>query len=347
MSESQLVAAESNVLPRTGHTTEASVAPTYVVPDAVLALADRPLDPRRRIHPGRWITSAVVIALVAWLAVKLGTNPKLGWSAFAQFFASRIMLDGLIVTLELTFVGQLVATVVGVVLAACGESRNPVLTAFARGYVWFFRSVPLIVQILTWYNLAIVFPVLAIGVPFTSLHLQGSTNAIITPFLAAVLALGLHEAAYMAEIVRAGIAAVPRGQLLAASSIGLTRRQTLRRIVLPQTLRVVIPPTGNQLIGLLKACALVSVIGGDELLTTAQRIYAVNYKTIALLLVVSTWYLILTSVLSVGQHYLERWVDRDMRGGNRGEGSSVPSLGLRLRRNLNPLSFGRGEDSEL
>jgi polar amino acid transport system permease protein len=164
-------------------------------------------------------------------------------------------------------------------------------------------------------------------------NVSGATNTIITATLAAILALGLHEAAYMAEIVRAGILAVPRGQVDAALSIGMTRRRAMRRIVLPQTLRVVVPPTGNQFIGLLKASALVAVIGGNDLLTRTQQIYSVNFKIIALLTVASLWYLALTSVATIGQHYLEAWLERDQIGGDRPDRPHRGFAG-RLRHNL-------------
>jgi polar amino acid transport system permease protein len=213
------------------------------------------------------------------------------------------------------------------------HSQNPVFSRLSWLYINVFRGGPLIVQILAWYNLALAFPNLAIGVPFTSWHLNGNTNQIISPFLAGVLALGLAEAAYMAEIVRAGIVAVPRGQIDAALSIGLTRHEAMRRIVLPQTLRVVVPPTGNQFIGLLKASALVSVIGGNDLLTRAQQIYSVNFYVVAPLIVASIWYLVLTTLATIGQHYFEQWLDRDRVGGDR-EIAGTGSLLGRLRRNI-------------
>jgi len=280
-------------------------------------LASRPPDVQRRHHPGRWVATAGVLGFLAWLAKTLAANQLIGWHAVGRFMFSPAILHGLLGTLELTGVSMVLAIVLGFILAALGASPNPVLSWFVRGYVWVFRGVPLIVQILAWYNLALVFPVLAIGVPFSSWHVQGSTNAVITPFLASILALGLHEAAYMTEIVRAGLVAVPAGQAEAALSVGLTRRQALRAVVLPQTLRVIVPPTGNQLVGLLKASALVSVIGGVELLTTAQRIYSVNFEVMALLIVASVWYLLVISVLTVGQHFLERRLNRDKIGGDR------------------------------
>ena len=289
-------------------------------------LASSPLRPRRRLHPGQWVASIVVIGFAAWLIRTLAANRLIGWSSVGHFLFSGAIARGLLGTLELTAVSMALAIALGFVLAALGASANPVLVSFVRFYVWVFRGVPLIVQILAWYNLALVFPVLAVGLPFSTWHLQGPTNTLITPFLAAILALGLHEAAYMAEIVRAGLVAVPHGQTEAALSVGLTRRQAIRTVVLPQTLRVIVPPTGNQLIGLLKASALVSVIGGVELLTTAQRIYSVNFQVMALLIVASVWYLVVVSLLTVGQHFLERRLNRDRLGGDRLAGAA-PDLG--------------------
>ncbi len=286
-------------------------------------LARRPLQPRRRLHPGQWLASVVVIGFAAWLIRTLAANKLIGWSSVGHFLFSGAILHGLLGTLELTVVSMALAIALGFVLAALGACANPVLVSFVRFYVWVFRGVPLIVQILAWYNLALVFPVLALGVPFSTWHLQGPTNTLITPFLAAILALGLHEAAYMAEIVRAGLVPVPHGQTEAALSVGLTRRQAIRTVVLPQTLRVIVPPTSNQLVGLLKASALVSVIGGVELLTTAQRIYSVNFQVMALLIVASVWYLIVVSLLTVGQHFLERRLNRDRIGGDRSASSEL------------------------
>jgi polar amino acid transport system permease protein len=300
-----------------------TTAPTGPIDAQVRALARKPLKTRPRLHPGQWVAGIIVIAFVAWLVKTLAGNRLIGWSTVRHYQFSADILHGLLGTLELTAVSMAVAIVLGFILAALGASANPVLVWFVRTYVWFFRGVPLIVQILAWYNMALVFPVLAIGLPFTTWHVQGSTDSLVTPFLAAILALGLHEAAYMAEIVRAGLVAVPQGQTEAALSVGLTRRQAIRTVVLPQTLRVIVPPTGNQLVGLLKATSLVLVIGGVELLTTAQRIYSVNFEVMALLIVASIWYLIVVSLLTVGQHFLERRLNRDRIGGDRSVRSSV------------------------
>jgi polar amino acid transport system permease protein len=301
-------------------------------------LAQQDLPKRKRRHPLQWILTLLVVLIAAFLIRSLATNSKIGWSSVGHYFFSDAILSGLLITLALSVAGQVLAIVLGVVLAAMRQSKHALPSRLAWLYINVFRGVPLIVQILVWFNLALAFPHLAIGIPFTSWHVQGSTNQIISPFLAGVLALGLAEAAYMAEIMRAGILAVPKGQIDAALSIGLTRRKTMRRIVLPQTLRVVIPPTGNQFIGLLKASALVSVIGGDDLLTRAQQIYSVNFEIVGLLIVASLWYLILTTVATIGQHYLERSLDRDQRGGDR-EPTSGASWKSRLVKNLSPGSL--------
>jgi polar amino acid transport system permease protein len=299
-------------------------------------LAQLDLPKQKRRHPGQWIATAIVLFVAGMLIHSLATNSKIGWGSVGHFLFSHAILSGLVVTLEFTIAGQVLAIILGFVLAAMRQSENLVLSRLSWLYLNVFRSVPLLVQILIWYNLALAFPHLAIGVPFLSWHVQGNTNHLITPFLASVLALGLSEAAYMAEIVRAGIVAVPRGQVDAALSIGLTRRETMRRIVIPQTFRVVIPPTGNQFIGMLKASSLVSVIGAGDLLTRAQDIYSVNYQVVALLIVASVWYLVLTTIATIGQHYLEQRLDRDQLGGERSE-SSTRSLKARIGSNL---SFG-------
>jgi polar amino acid transport system permease protein len=309
-----------------------AVAPAPLDRRARLELASQDLPKHRRRRPGQWISTLVLLFLAAFLTRSLVGNPKIGWGAVGHFLFAKAILSGLSITLELTVCGQALAIALGFVLAAMRQSHNPVLSWVSWVYINVFRGVPLIVQILVWFNLALAFPQLAIGVPFSPWHIQGNTNSIISPLLAGILALGLAEAAYMAEIVRAGIVAVPRGQLDAALSIGLTRREAMRRIVLPQTLRVVIPPTGNQFIGLLKASALVSVIGGDDLLTRAQQIYSVNFEIVGLLIVASIWYLVLTTVATIGQHYLERSLDRERLGGDRQIASE--SIRRRLAKNL-------------
>jgi polar amino acid transport system permease protein len=262
-------------------------------------------------HPGRWITAAVVAFLVVVVVHSVATNPRFGWGTVGDYLFSSRILHGLLVTLELTVVAMAIGIVLGVVLAVMRLSPNPLVAGTSGFYIWFFRGTPVLVQILFWSFISALYPRISLGIPFGGPEfVHGSANSIITPFLAAILALGLNEGAYMAEIVRAGIISVDEGQTDAASALGMTRLQTMRRIVLPQAMRVIIPPTGNETISMLKTTSLVSVIAYPELLYSAQLIYAVNYLQIPLLLTVCIWYLFVTSVLSIGQYYIERHFGR-------------------------------------
>jgi polar amino acid transport system permease protein len=210
---------------------------------------------------------------------------------------------------------MVVGVALGVAAAVMQLSDSPVLRGAAGLYTWFFRGTPLLVQLIFWFNIGLVFPVIGIGVPFGGpMLVEWQANALITPFVAAALGLTINEGAYMAEIVRAGIRSVDPGQREAAEALGMSHRQILRRVVLPQAMRVIIPPTGNQFISMLKTTSMVSVIAGAELLTVAQRIYLGNFEVIALLVVASIWYVVLTSVASVGQHFLEKRFSRGEAG---------------------------------
>jgi polar amino acid transport system permease protein len=189
-------------------------------------------------------------------------------------------------------------------------SLNPLVSSASWLYIWFFRGTPVLVQILFWFNVAALYPSFSIGIPFGPQFAEVDLTTLITPFVAGMLALGLNEGAYMAEIVRAGIISVDEGQTEAAQSLGMGRLLTMRRIVLPQAMRVIIPPTGNETISMLKTTSLVSAIAVTDLLYTTQIIYARTYQTIPLLIVASIWYLIVTTVLSIGQYYLERHFGR-------------------------------------
>lgn len=257
-------------------------------------------------HPGRWVAAVVVLVLAAMLVHSLITNPRFEWPVVGQWFLSDRILSGLLNTLELTAISMVIGIVLGALLAIMRLSSNPLLSGVAWLYIWFFRGVPLFVQLLFWGFISALYPKLSIGVPFGPAFFTFSANDIITAFGAAILGLGLNEAAYMAEIVRAGIQVVDQGQSEAAAALGMSRTLTLRRIVLPQAMRAIVPPTGNQTISMLKTSSLVSVLAFPELLYAAQLIYSDNYKTIPLLITASIWYLIVTSVLTVGQFFLER-----------------------------------------
>jgi polar amino acid transport system permease protein len=261
-------------------------------------------------RPGRWVAAAIVLVLAAALIRSVITSPGFQWRVVGEYLFDHRILEGLVVTLELTVIAMAIGIVFGVVLAVMRLSPNPLLSRASWLYIFFFRGTPVLVQLLFWYNISALYPKLSLGIPFGPAFVHPDANTLITAFRAAVLGLGLNEGAYMAEIVRAGIISVDDGQTDAAQSLGMTRVQTLRRIVLPQAMRVIIPPTGNETISMLKTTSLASVITVTELLYAAQLIYSVNFKPIPLLITVSIWYLVCTSILYVGQYYLERHYGR-------------------------------------
>jgi polar amino acid transport system permease protein len=255
------------------------------------------------------VAAALILLLGVSLIHSVATNKQIEWHVVGHFLFDHRILEGVVVTLELTASAMALGVVLGVLLAVMRLSPNPLVSGTSWLYVWFFRATPVLVQILFWYNIAAIYPSVSLGIPFVGVEfVHGSANAVITTFVAALLGLGLNEGAYMAEIVRAGIISVGEGQTEAAQSLGMSRLQIMRRIVLPQAMRVIIPPTGNETISMLKTSSLASVIAltPPELLLAAENIYAVNFKPIQLLIVASIWYAAMTSVLYVGQYYLER-----------------------------------------
>jgi polar amino acid transport system permease protein len=264
-------------------------------------------------HVGRWIVAALVAVIAVALINSVVTNPRFEWGVVGDYLFDHRVLDGIKVTLELTVLAMAIGIVGGVILALMRLSPNPLLSGGSGSYIWFFRGTPVLVQIVFWFYIAALYPTIDLGIPFGPSFIHLNANDLITRFLAATLALGLNEAAYMSEIVRAGIISVDEGQVDAAQALGMTRLQTMRRIVLPQAMRVIVPPTGNETIAMLKTTSLVYIIALSELFYTVTLIYAANYKTIPLLLVASIWYLAMTSVLTVGQYYIERYYGRGAR----------------------------------
>lgn len=265
-------------------------------------------------RPGRIVGIALVLLVSALILATLITNPRFQWDVvFGYLFNDRIM-RGLAMTLMLTVVAMAIGLVLGVLLAVMRVSDSWVLNRSAGFYLWFFRGTPVLVQLVFWYNLGYLFPTLDLGVPFLEPLYSLPTNDVVTPLTAAILGLGLNEAAYLAEIIRAGIISIPQGQHEAATSIGMTRRQAMRRVVLPQAMRVIVPPTGNETIGMLKTTSMVSVIALSDLMYSAQSIYSRTFEVIPLLITVSIWYLALTSVLSYGQSHIERYFGRGEQG---------------------------------
>ncbi len=285
-------------------------------------------------HPGRTASAIVVLLLAFGLGWSLLTNPGFGWPTVLHYLFNQKILDGLKTTLILTFSAESLGIVFGVVLAACRMSQNRVLSTVAGAYLWFFRGTPLLVQLVFWYNLSALYPRIALGIPFTHhVFWSANTNDVLSLWLVAILGLTLNESAYMAEIVRGGLLSVPRHQAEAASALGMSRFGTFTRIVLPQALRVIVPPTGNQAIGMLKSSALVSVIALADLLYSAQLIYAMNFQTIPLLVVVSLWYLVWTTVLSSIQSRIERHYGRGVH-------ASVAPTGVQWRKAMEGVRAG-------
>jgi polar amino acid transport system permease protein len=263
-------------------------------------------------HPLRWLSGAVLLVILAILVHALVTNERFGWNIVGHYLFSHQILVGLRRTLWLTLIAMLIGLVLGTVLAIMRMSTNPVAQVAAGLYIWFFRGTPLLVQLIFWYNLSALYPKLSFGIPFGPTFADVQTNSVLTVFLAAILGLGLNESAYMSEIIRAGLLSVDPGQKMAAEALGMRDSLVFRRIVWPQAMRVIVPPVGNQVIGMLKYTSLVSVIALPELLYSAQLIYQQNFQTIPLLMVASIWYLVVTSILSVIQAHIERRYGRGL-----------------------------------
>jgi len=260
----------------------------------------------RELHWRRWLAAAVILVVLAAIG-RAFAGGQIEWSYVGRFLTAKVILDGIVNTMVMAVLAMALGIVLGVVVAIMRLSPNPVLRSVASGYTWLFRGTPLILQLLLWFNLALVFP--AIGIP--GLWSVRAVD-IMTPFLAALLGLGINQGAYTAEVVRGGILSVDVGQTEAAKSIGMTGLTTLRRIVLPQAMRVIIPPTGNEVISMLKTTSLVTAVPFtlDLFGITSREIAAREFAPVPLLMVAAFWYLVVTSILMVGQFYLERYFSR-------------------------------------
>ncbi len=269
---------------------------------------DLPVVPRR--HYGRWVSAAVALFILGALAWGIISAEAMRWSVVGEYLFAPAVLEGVRNTIYMTILATLIGVIIGTIVAVMRLSPNPVLNSLANFYQWFFRGTPTLVQLIFWFNLSSIIP--RIEIPWLGVNLN--TNDVMTPLLASLLGLGLNFGAYYSEIVRAGIMSVDEGQSDAAEAYGLSRFQTLRLIVLPQAMRVIIPPTGNELIGMLKFTSLASVVSYGELLRSVSDIYNQTYQVIPLLIVASIWYLLMTTILSIGQYFIER---RFARGSSR------------------------------
>lgn len=266
-------------------------------------------------HPWRWVGVVVVFVLVAQFVHGLATNPGWDWPTFFQYFTAPSILRAVGVTLELTLCGTAIGFALGVVLALMRLSRSRFLSGVSWAYTWAFRSIPLIVQLLFWFNISYLYAELHVGIPFGPTFFGVDTKDLISPMGAAVLGLGLHQAAYAAEIVRSGIISVDHGQWEAAAALGIPKARQFRRIVLPQAMRSILPNAANEVISLFKGTSIVSVVAIGELFYQVQVVYGRNARVVALLMVATVWYIVLTTLLSIVQHYVEK---RYAKGTTRG-----------------------------
>ncbi|MFC4493666.1 amino acid ABC transporter permease [Streptomyces ovatisporus] len=292
-------------------------------PEAIKAIPVR--------HYGRYVSAAVVLVLLG-LIVKAFADADLTWGSVGEFFFNDQIMEGVKNTLVVSVLSMLMGLVLGVVLAVMRMSKNPVTSSVAWGYIWFFRGTPVYVQLLLWFNLALIFPVLNLGPIY-----KDEMTDVMTPFMAALLGLGLNEAAYMAEICRAGIQSVDEGQTEASQALGMTNGQNMRRIVLPQAMRVIVPPTGNEFINLLKTSALCAVVQYEEVLRKSQNIGNNSGAVVEMLFVATLWFLVITTVFSIGQFYLERHYAR-------GSSRQLPATPWQRARQL-VFTFSRGTGS--
>ena len=262
----------------------------------------------RRMHWGRW-TAAILVVLALAALVRAFARGQIEWSYVGRFLTVPAIIDGIVNTVVMAIAAMALGIVLGVVVAVMRLSPNPVLRMVASGYVWLFRGTPVILQLLLWFNLALVFPVIGIPGLWSS-----RTIDLMTPFLSALLGLGINQGAYTSEVVRAGMLSVDVGQYEAAQAIGMSRLLSLRRIIFPQAMRMVIPPLGNEFISMVKMTSLASVIQYPEVLHSAENIYYANSRVIELLIVAGIWYLAVVSALTPLQMLLERRFARGAAG---------------------------------
>ncbi|MFJ2187482.1 amino acid ABC transporter permease [Kitasatospora sp. NPDC087861] len=259
-----------------------------------------------RRRPGQWVFAGIALLLAAMAVHSIVRNKAFQWSVVADWFTARSVLDGLTLTLWLTAVTLALGFVLGTGLASMRLSTNPVLRTLSWGYIWVFRSTPPLVQLLFFFNIGALYPTLGLGIPFGPEFVTVKTVNLIGPTLTAVIGLTLLETAYAAEVIRGGILSVDRGQLEAAAALGLGRWRVLRRIVAPQAMRSIVPTAGNMLISALKGTSIVSVLAVSDLLYSVQLVYLQSYQVIPMLVVATIWYLAITTLLSIGQYYVER-----------------------------------------
>lgn len=282
---------------------EAPARPTASVP--LVVVAKRPY--------GVWAFTAIVVAVVISIVTTFVTTPNISWEIVGEYLFNPMILSGVRTTILLAVASMAVGIILGVAVGLMRMSGNRTLSTIALAYTTLLRGIPALLLLLIWGNIAILVKSIELGIPFTdAIFVTLNTNDIITPFTAAVIAFGLSEAAYLGEIVRAGLLSVDRGQVEAASALGMPPARRMRRIIMPQAMRVIIPPVGNQFVTMIKGTSLVSVVAGGDVLTQAQNIAASSYRIMEMLMVASFWFLILVGIASLGQMFLERAVSKGL-----------------------------------
>ncbi|MFF2850724.1 amino acid ABC transporter permease [Streptomyces sp. NPDC058001] len=297
-------------------------APPSARPEAIKAVPVR--------HYGRYLAAVIAIGVLAAIVYAFAQG-KINWGAIPDYFFDDRILKGVWNTLLLTVISMVIGIAGGVLLAVMRLSKNPVTSSIAWFYIWFFRGTPVLVQLFVWFNLGLVFEYINLGPVY-----KDYWSSFMTPLLTALLGLGLNEAAYMAEICRAGLLSVDEGQTEASHALGMSHSKTLRRVVIPQAMRVIVPPTGNEVINMLKTTSLVSAVQFAELFRYAQDIGQSSGAPVEMYFLAAAWYLVMTSVLSVGQYYVERYY---ARGSSR---QLPPTPWQKVRRNVLSLSSRKG-----
>lgn len=272
------------------------------------ATAELPIG--RKIHLTRTIAATLAVLLLVFVLQGLARNKNFEWSVFRRYFGAAMVIDGIKRTISLTVLSMLLAIIVALVLANMRLSDNVVLRGIAGVYVWFFRSIPLLVLLILGFNFSIIYPRLGLGIPFGQQFFSVSMTHLLTAYWTAVLAFGLQQAAYTSETIRASILAIPTGQREAARALGMTPLRAFFRIIFPQAMKIAIPPIGNDTINLLKGTSLVAFIAVPDLLYSVQTIYNRTYEVVPLLMVACIWYMVFVSILSVIQHFLEKKLHR-------------------------------------
>jgi polar amino acid transport system permease protein len=305
------------------------------LPDRIL-LEDRAVVPDHGwqiVWARRTLLLLVGAAFAGHFALTLISNPAMRWDSIFKYLTAPLIIEGIAVTILMTIGAAIIGLIGGLIIALARMSSNPAAKAAAIAYLSFFRGVPLLVQILFWYNLGTFFPRLGLYIPFTDIGISGDTNQLLSPLTASLIAIGLNQAAYMGEIIRGGVLSVPHGQIEAAYGLGMTKPRAFLRVIAPLAAKSIVPPLGNDMINLLKATSLVSIVGVGDLMTRTQGIYASNYQVIPLLIVASIWYLILTAVITIFQAVLENVVSA-------GQHADAKPLLSRWRAQLFPAQGG-------